>query len=89
MSVSKSGSVTAAKHVNVELVSIPVEGESVTELMMGNELPIITDAFEVACSPELSVAVMTHSTISVGFTSFGLSVIDWLVPIVVVPTFHA
>lgn len=76
MSVSKSGSLAVAKHVNVELVSTPVEGETVTELMVGEELPIITEAFEVACSPELSVAVMTHSTMSVGFTSLGLNVMD-------------
>ena len=47
-------------------VYMELEGEIDRLLKVGAVLPTITDVWDVVCSPALSVAVMTHSTISEG-----------------------
>lgn len=66
VSDSKSASETFAVHVNVVLVSTPLDGVIVAALKTGAVLSSITDAEDVASSPAPSVAVMVHVTTSVG-----------------------
>ena len=66
VSVSLSRSVTVAAQLKEVDVYTEVEGEMDRLLKVGAVLPTITEVLEVVCSPVLSVAVITHSTISEG-----------------------
>ena len=74
--VSLSRSDTVTEHVKDVEVYTEVDGEIDRLLKVGAVFPTITDVFEVVCSPALSVAVITHSTISDGCTLLGERVMD-------------
>ena len=55
-----------AAQVNSVDVVTPVFGDTEIESTVGEVLPTMTDAEEVFDSPDVSVAVIVHATISVG-----------------------
>ena len=66
MRVSLSRSVTVTAQANDVEVYTDVEGEIDRLLKVGAVFPTITEVLDDVCSPALSVAVITHSTISDG-----------------------
>ena len=66
LNVSLSASLAVAAQVNSVDVVTPVFGDTEIESTVGGVLPTMTDAEEVFDSPDVSVAVIVHATISVG-----------------------
>ena len=78
---SPSGSLTLAAQNNVLLVTIAVFGVIVMLLRLGAVFSTMMLALEVFCSEAVSVAVMVHSMMSVGWTTVLLRDSDGEVPI--------